>query len=52
MKNANKSPKMPYSAIEGSGQVIWNVYPGPDRHQQLIDSINQSISQSIRKELE
>jgi len=35
MRNANKSPKMPYSAMVR--KVIWNPYLETDHQQKLID---------------
>ena len=38
MRNADKSPNVPDSAMVRSGKVIRNPYPGPDRYQNLISS--------------
>ena len=40
MRNANKSPKIPYFTIhDENGKMIQKApYPGPDQHQKLITS--------------
>jgi len=39
MRNANKSPKIPYSRMAREiEKVIQNRYPGPDHHQKLTTS--------------
>jgi len=36
MRNANKSPKIPYSRMVRNGKVLRNPHPGPNHHQKLI----------------
>jgi len=38
MRNANKSPKIPFRNAEKNGKLIRNLYLGSEPHQKLISS--------------
>ena len=42
MRTANKSSKRPYFALVRKMEVIWNLYLGPEPHQELVSSSNWS----------
>jgi len=48
MRNANKSPKIPYSAMVKKTKVIRNPHAYPDHHQKLTTSRGSLLAHAYR----